>query len=243
MPINVQQFFLQKRGLGYVAPILCTMRGLAEDDIEEAVEFHKRISDQIGDADIFCEDNTIAESVMGEGLAIGVYAEGRIIALRSVSYVKGDLEDAVEDLKLDPEEIDNVAVMDFCVTDKAFRGNYIQFFTYLHIESLMYPNRYHLYTTVSPRNVFSLRNVLKCGFIAVDFKKKYGGHNRFVLYKNLRRSIPVSTRGRKQVLLRNFDYHPKVMEAGFVGYKTRLKPNGMVMLYGRPLDEVPEDRR
>ena len=243
MPINVQQFFLQKRGLGYVAPILCTMRGLAEDDIEEAVKFHKRISNEIGDEDIFCEDNTIAESVLGEGLAIGVFAEGRLIGLRSVSYVQEHLEEAVEDLKLDPAETDNVAVMDFCVIDSAFRGNYIQFFTYLYIESLMYPNRYHLHTTVSPRNVFSLKNVLKCGFIAVDFKKKYGGHNRFVLYKNLRKSIPVSTRGRKQILLRNHDYHPKVMEAGYVGYKTKLKPNGMVMQYGRPLDEVPADGR
>ena len=45
MAYNVQQFFLQKRGVGYVAPILCTMRGLGENDIEQAVVFHKRISD------------------------------------------------------------------------------------------------------------------------------------------------------------------------------------------------------
>lgn len=240
MPNNVQQFFLLRRGLGYVAPILCTMRGLGEHDIEEALYFHKRITDEIGDEDIFSEENTIAESVMGEGLAVGVFAEGRLIALRSVSYVREHVDEAVEDLGLSPEESDNVAVMDFCVTDSSFRGNYIQFFTYLYIESLMYPNRYHLHTTVSPRNVFSLKNVLKCGFVAVGFKKKYGGHDRFVLYKNLRRPGAVSTRGRKQVLLRNYDYHPKVMADGFVGYKTKLKSNGMVMLYGRPLEEVPQ---
>ena len=40
MAYNSQQFFLQKRGVGYVTPILCTMRGLGESDIEQAVDLH-----------------------------------------------------------------------------------------------------------------------------------------------------------------------------------------------------------
>ena len=239
MPYNVQQFFLQKRDLGYIAPILCTMRGLVEDDIEEAVAFHKRVTDEIGDAGFFAEDNTIAESVLGEGIVIGIFAEGKLIALRAVSYVKEYVDDAVEDLGLAPEEAGNVAVMDFCITDSAFRGNSIQFFSYLFIESLMYPNRYHLHTTVSPKNIFSLTNVLRCGFTAIRFKQKYGGHHRFVLYKNLRKPGAVKTRGHKEILLRNYDYHPKVFADGFVGYKVKHKSNGMAMLYGKPLEDVP----
>jgi len=239
MAYNVQQFFLQKRGVGYVAPILCTMRGLGENDIEQAVVFHKRISDEIGDADFFAEENTIAESIMGEGVVVGVFAEGKLIALRAVSYVKEFVDDAVVDLDLDPGEANHVAVMDFCVTDSSFRGNSIQFFTYLFTESQMYPNRYHLHTTVSPKNIFSLTNVLKCGFSAIKFKQKYGGHHRFVLYKNLRKPGAVKTRGHKEILLRNYDYHPKVFADGFVGYKIKHKSNGMAMLYGKPLEEVP----
>ena len=230
-----QQFFLQKRDVGVVAPVLCTMRILYEDDIDEAVFFHKRITDEIGDEGFFAEENTIAESIRGEGAVTGIFAEGRLIALRAVSYVKEYVDDAAEDLGIDPGEANNVAVMDFCVTDSTFRGNNIQFFTYLFMENILYPNRYHLHTTVSPKNIFSLSNVLKCGFHAVRFKNKYGGHPRFVLYKNLRRPVAVMTRGHKEILLRNYDYHPKVFGDGFVGYKVKHKSTGMAMLYGKPL--------
>ena len=230
-----QQFFLQKREVGLIAPVLCTLRILGEDDIGEAVTFHKRITDEIGDAGFFAEDNTIVESIRGEGAVSGIFAEGRLIALRAVSYVKEYVDDALEDLGLDPSEAGNTAVMDFCVTDSAFRGNSIQFFTYLFMENILYPNRYHLHTTVSPKNIFSLTNILKCGFHAMRFKSKYGGHPRFVLYKNLRKPMAVQTRGHKVILLKSYDYHPKVFADGFVGYKVKHKSNGMALLYGKPL--------
>jgi len=131
-----QQFFLQKREVGLIAPVLCTLRILGEDDIMEAVTFHRRITDEIGDAGFFAEDNTIVESIRGEGAVSGIFAEGRLIALRAVSYVKEYVDDALEDLGLDPSEAGNTAVMDFCVTDSAFRGNSIQFFTYLFMENI-----------------------------------------------------------------------------------------------------------
>ncbi len=239
MPYASQQFFLQKREVGLIVPVLCTMRLLGEDDIEDAVEFHRRITNEIGDPGIFAEHHTIAESIRGEGAVSGIYAGGKLIAVRAFSYVKEYVDEAMEDLGLDESEADSTAVMDFCVTDSSFRGNSIQFFTYLFMENILYPTRYHLHTTVSPQNSFSLINVLKCGFHAVDFKEKYGGHPRFVLYKNLRRPIAVKTRGHKEILLRNHDYHPKVFSEGFVGYKVKRKANGMALLYGKPLLAEP----
>ena len=103
------------------------------------------------------------------------------------------------------------------------------------MENILYPNRYHLHTTVSPKNIFSLTNILKCGFHAMGFKNKYGGHPRFVLYKNLRKPMAVQTRGHKVILLKSYDYHPKVFADGFVGYKVKHKANGMALLYGKPL--------
>ncbi len=58
-----QQFFCRKETWGLSAPVLCTMRILYEDDIAEAVFFHKRITDEIGDEGFFAEENTIAESI------------------------------------------------------------------------------------------------------------------------------------------------------------------------------------
>ncbi|MEA4881624.1 MAG: hypothetical protein VB045_09160 [Synergistaceae bacterium] len=237
MPSVSQQFFLQKRELGLIRPVWCTMRLLTRGDIPEALRFHRRITEEIGDEGFFAEANTIEESIDGEGAVAGVFAEGRLIALRAVSYVDEYVDDALVDLELDESEKGHLAVMDFCITDSAFRGNNIQFFTYLFMETILYPHRYHLYTTVSPKNIFSLTNVLKSGFLAVRFKFKYGGHPRFVLYKNLRKPSAVQTRGHREILLRNYDYHPKVIASGFVGYKVKHKSTGMAMLYGRPLAE------
>ncbi|HCL80177.1 MAG TPA: hypothetical protein DIC53_09455 [Synergistaceae bacterium] len=242
--IRSMQFFLQKRGRGYVASILCNMRTLTKDDIGTAVEFHKRITDEIGDADFFAEDNTLVDSIKGAGAVVGIFAEDRLIALRSISYTDEFVDDAIEDLKLEDTERTHVAVMDFCVTDSEYRGNNLQFVSYIFMENILYPYRYHLHTTVSPKNVFSLNNILKCGFFTVGFKQKYGGHARFVLYKNLRYPTCVETKGHKEVLLRNYAYHPTVLDDGYVGYKVKHKAHGMAMLYGRPKQEeeaAPEE--
>ncbi len=243
MPSVSQQFFLQKREPGLIRPVLCTMRMLQQGDASEALAFHRRITEEIGDAGFFAEENTIEESINGQGAVAGVFAEGRLIALRAVSYVDEYVDDAMADLGLDQAEKRHLAVMDFCITDSAFRGNSIQFFTYLFMETILYPHRYHLYTTVSPKNIFSLTNVLKSGFSAVEFKYKYGGHPRFVLYKNLRKPLVVQTRGHREILLRSYDYHPRVLGDGYVGYKVKHKSTGMAMLYGRPMvEEAGEDR-
>ena len=234
MTYNSQQFFLQKRKIGLITPVLCTMRILGTEDMEEAVQFHKRISDGIGDAGFFSEENTLEASIKGEGVVAGAFGEGKLVALRAVSYVKEYVRDAMEDLGLDPSEVNSTAVMDFCVTDPAYRGNNLQFFTYIFIENVLYPNRYHLHTTVSPKNIYSIANVLKCGFYAVGFKEKYGGHSRFVFYKNMRKPTAILTRAHKEILLRNHDYHPKVLADGYMGYRVRHKARGTVMYYGRP---------
>ena len=233
MPSASQQFFLQKREIGLIRPVLCTMRILQQGDVSEALAFHRRITEEIGDEGLFAEANTLEESINGQGAVAGIFAGGCLIALRAVSYVDEYVDEAMTDLDLDASEKGHLAVMDFCIIDSAFRGSNIQFFTYLFMETILYPHRYHLYTTVSPKNIFSLTNVLKTGFSAVQFKFKYGGHPRFILYKNLRRPAAVQTKGRKESLLRNYDYHPKVLADGFVGYKVKHKSTGMAMLYGR----------
>ncbi len=243
MARNALQFFLQQKMQGKLVNVLCTMRMLRRDDVKEAVDFHRRITDEIGDSSFFAEDNTLKESVLGEGAAVGVYVHHELVALRSISYEKSFVDDAMKDLGFDESERPHMAVMDFCVTNPAFRGNNLQYITYIFMENILYPSRYHLQSTVSPKNVFSLNNILKCGFYCVGFTEKYGGHSRFVFYKNLRRPSRIVTRGHKEILLRDYRHHPTVIAEGYVGYKVKHKADGMVMLYGKleQAKEKPEE--
>ena len=71
--LRIPAIFLQKREVGLIVPVLCTMRLLGEGDID-AVEFHRRITNEIGDPGVFAEHHTIAESIRGEGAVSGIYA-------------------------------------------------------------------------------------------------------------------------------------------------------------------------
>ncbi|NLB83258.1 MAG: hypothetical protein GX791_03325, partial [Synergistaceae bacterium] len=113
MPSVSQQFFLQKRELGLIRPIWCTMRLLQQGDVSEALAFHRKITEEIGDEGFFAEANTIEESISGQGAVAGVFAEGRLIALRAVSYVDEYVNGAMDDLELDQAEKGHLAVMDF----------------------------------------------------------------------------------------------------------------------------------
>ncbi|HCA40799.1 MAG TPA: hypothetical protein DEP01_04410 [Aminobacterium sp.] len=227
-----ETFFLVKKSHGFRCNVLCKMRLLRKEDISLALSLHKKIAKDIGDENIFCAEHTIEESILGQGFVIGIFAEEVLIAMRAVSFGSKYVEEALADLRLPDKERNHIAVMDFCITEKAFRGNDIQHFTFLKAENLLYPYRYHLHTTISPLNNYSLRNMLRSGFLVVDLKEKYGGYLRFILHKDLQALPKVCIHEHIEVPIEDYDSQLALLSMGYYGYAIKKNHTGYSVLYG-----------
>ena len=163
----------------------------------------------------------------GGGAALGVLEGRKIVCMRTVLFhppVDGPLPEGVP-----PER---AAFIDYCVVHQDYRGNNLQFLTYYHLENFLWEEFDHLYTTVSPRNIFSLRNVMDCGFYAFQMKELYGGYMRYVLRKDLKHRPSIRMKRPASAPIRDYFAQQRLMDAGKVGYRLARHASGMWMLFG-----------
>ena len=83
------------------------------------------------------------------------------------------------------EEWEHWANADSAIVHADFRGNGLQ---RLMLEAALplFPKKItHIGATVSPQNQYSLHNALASGFAIVSRREMYGGHDRYLLAKDL----------------------------------------------------------
>ena len=119
------------------------------------------------------------------------------------------------------------------MVDREFRGNNIQFLTQFYAENIVSRSFDSVITTVSPKNIFSLQNVLACGYHIIAIEWIYGGYLRFVLKKEFRPIDPLWTHGHLRIPIRDIKRQKQALSNGCVGYKIIRGPSGFAILYGR----------
>jgi Ca2+/Na+ antiporter len=95
-----------------------------------------------------------------------------------------------------------------------------------------------IFTTVSPKNSFSLQNVLGCKFVIIGIEALYGGYTRYILRKNFAVSTPIWTNGHLVIPLSDLKRQKEVIADGYVGYKIIRRNRGFSVLYA-PIAEKP----
>ncbi|MDR1379289.1 MAG: hypothetical protein LBJ36_09615 [Synergistaceae bacterium] len=169
----------------------------------------------------------------GGGVVIGVQEKsGRIICMRTMLFQPRGDENPNEDVNLLPHQLKRMAFIDYCIVHRDYRGNNLQFLTYFYLENSLWEDYDYLYTTVSPRNVFSLRNVMNCGFYAFQLKERYGGHMRYLLRKDLKHSPSIRMKRHESASLRDYPVQQRIMNSGKVGYRLVHHVSGLRMLFG-----------
>ena len=86
---------------------------------------------------------------------------------------------------------------------------------------------------MSPKNIFSLQNVLACGYYVIAIEWTYGGFLRFVLKKEFYPAYPLWTHGHLRIPIREIKKQQEAISRGNAGYKIVRGPRGFIMLYGR----------
>ena len=120
-----------------------------------------------------------------EDLCIGGWDGGRLGAYFILRYCGQDAHNYAAFMGIPREEWDGWANADSAIVHADFRGNGLQ---RLMLEAALplFPKKItHIGATVSPQNQYSLHNALASGFAIVSRREMYGGHDRYLLAKEL----------------------------------------------------------
>lgn len=120
-----------------------------------------------------------------EDLCIGAYDGERLGAYFILRYCGRSTHNYAAFLGVPREEWEHWANADSAIVHADFRGNGLQ---RLMLEAALplFPKKItHIGATVSPQNQYSLHNALASGFAIVSRREMYGGHDRYLLAKEL----------------------------------------------------------
>lgn len=159
---------------------LCTLQ-----ELDAIMELQDRICAAISHPDLFastCREEN-ASYLTQPNVIYGVFEQKRLIAYASLAFPKDASDNLGWDLGWNPAEIWHCAKLDTIVVDPAFRGLGLQriLIDRCISHTLKQDPDSILLTTVSPSNIFSLRNVQNKGFQILKRMLKYGGKDRYVL--------------------------------------------------------------
>lgn len=226
----------RRRKSELVSKVPCVLRRLTMDDKDEALALHRALAAN-ANPEIFVPgtDEEFLSILEGSGVVLGVRDEKRIICMRTVLFETHDDEVLREDMKLLPDQMQRMAFVEYCIVHRDYRGNNLQFLTYCFMEDLLWDDFDYFYTTVSPRNIFSLRNVMDCGFYAFGLKERYGGHMRYLLRKDLKQNLSIRMKRHVGALLHDYPTQQRIIDEGLVGCRLVRNTAGVWMLFGTPI--------
>ena len=219
----------------------CEIGTMMPDDYEEAVKLHNRVARGMS-REIFVptSEKDIMRLLDWEGISLGVWFEDRLICMRAIVTNGEWMDEILADMGLGADPERKSVYTEHCIVDKDFRGNNTQFLTYYAIENIINDRYEAFYTTVSPKNSFSLQNVLGCNFVVVGIRMMYGGYLRYVLRKVLSRSMPIWTHGHLIIPVHDAERQAAAIADGYVGYKLIRKSRRFSVLYAPVGDNPPK---
>ena len=211
----------------------CIVRRLTMEDKEEALALHRAMA-RNANPETFVPgtDDDFLYILGGGGVVFGITDGRRIVCMRTVLFQTHDDEVLRENMGLLPDQMERMAFVEYCVVHRDYRGNNLQFLTYCFMEDYLWDDFDYFYTTVSPRNIVSLRNVMDCGFYAFQMKECYGGHMRYLLRKDLKQSPSIRMKRHVGAPVRDYPAQQEILRDGKVGYRLVRNTAGFWMMFG-----------
>lgn len=218
----------RKRGT-HIEPKDYYMTFIDHNHMDAILELQDAVVKDLISHDIFEPDSFqfIQEELIKKAFIIGVFSEEKLIAYRFITFPEGDAMNLGEDLNLPKEELRKVAHLETTIVHPEYRGNGLQRKTLEHgIEEIRRKGYRHLCTTISPKNYFSINNIMSASLVIKELKYKYGSKPdgsdaklRYILHRDL--SEKVRQEYDKIIVFDNHSIEEQMnaLKAGFVGFK------------------------
>ena len=214
---------------------------IGEEHLEEILSLQKKVSEDLGDNEIFVEDSRefILNEVLalGKGVAMGVFVCDKLVAFRTISLPLPDSEyNLAREVGLSENETDKVAILEATVVHTDFRGNRLQKKMLNHSIELLQKQGYrYICATVSPYNYPSLSTVMSFNLTIRDLKIRegiYDGKLRFLLVRDLAETVNNNYDEVARVLNTDIAKQHQFLKEGFIGFEISKKENCFEIKYG-----------
>lgn len=222
--------------------VCCMMSLMTPDDADEAEKLHRRVTRGLSQEIFVPTSQADTVRLLGdEGIAFGIWYEKKLICMRTIITGEEWINELLFKMGLEPDDDNRTAFTEFCIVDKEFRGNNMQFLTHYLLENSVTERFDRILTTVSPLNVFSLQNIFDCNFVVVGLKELYGGHLRYIMEKNFVSPSPIWRNEDLMVPRSNVEMQQQLIKQGYVGYKMIRRNRGFAILYAPASRERPKN--
>ncbi len=236
-----QHLYLRKHiGALEYGNVPCLLKRLTMEDYEKVNALHEEIAENTS-RELFIPTTVedLTAILTGDGIALGIEHNSKLICLRLLMF-ESHVSLSKETLSFADWSSENSCFMETCIVDKDFRGNNLQFLTYYHMENLLWGHFDSIWSTVSPHNIFSFRNILHCGFYAFELKECYGGYMRFLLRKGLTNRIMIDTHKYNRAKVTDYEKQQALLAQHNVGYRMNRNSAGSWMLYAPIIGTMSE---
>lgn len=218
----------------------CTMKRLTMDDYGKVDALHQKIARKTShELFIPTTEEDLTAILSGDGIGLGIEHNGELICIRLLMY-ESHVSLSEETRCFANLGFEKSCFMETCIVDRDFRGNNLQFLTYYHMESLLWGRFDSIWTTVSPHNIFSFRNILHCGFLAYELKECYGGYMRFLLRKGLKYRATIDTHKYSRAKVTDYTRQQQLLAQHKVGYRMNRNSSGSWVLYAPIIGTMSE---
>lgn len=168
----------------------------------------------------------IQDRIAHRGYIIGAFAGENLAAFCHVYYPDADDTERNYGFDMDFDEAERLHVVNlhmFCVHPE-YRGNGLAVtLNHLALSKMQQdtPGHYHVCSSVSPYNIYSLRVLLDAGLFIKALTHKYGGKLRYIVHRDLRhsKSLCLDSIRTRHAAAGNLSAHRHLLDDGYWGFK------------------------
>lgn len=238
----LQYGYLTKKQDGHRIQEPYTMRLVETQEMDKVCRLQQTVYDALPNKNLLYMDSEadMLDALYSGGKILGVFtAEEALIAYRYISLPGDSAENLGRDIWLPSRELERVVHLETTVVHPDYRGNKLQKRTLDKVFELIEPmDVSHVMCTISPFNVYSLKNIMSGGLRIKALKKKYGdaeggnGMWRFILHRDLKSEQLMRAMDSKAVRMEALETQQALIHEGYVGHT--LLPAHRVIQYMLP---------
>ncbi len=225
-----------RRGASCISSLKYTIKYLNEDSLQDLVKLQKIMLLNLPDPELYqpASIDILKERLCKEHSVIGAVTDEGLIAF-GIIHIPGDNEDNLGiDIGMSKADQDRVAHIQYIIVHPDYRGNSLQEKLAKYLLEVIKETGYtHVLGTISPKNYYSLCNMLKLGFVIMEIKPKYGDWLRCIIYRDIDFAASPTWQDVEKIKSSDIERQETLLKEGFVGFDVSGGPDDFLIHYGR----------
>lgn len=183
----------------------CSINVLNIGDIDSVLDVQDETVHHLKDSAIYYPDTreVFEASLSDDGLIIGCFVNGRLIAFRSIWLPRMRSENLGLDIGMqDPSQLMQVAHLERACVIPEFTGNRLQMRMTRHAINLARKtSRFrYLFSTVAPQNYASMQDKFAADMLILKLVKKYEDYYRYIFFQDVMNPIQVKSQNSASII-------------------------------------------